>query len=172
MRRPRRLSARDDGGPVWAYEFAWGAPDQSGDSPLPCRWGRRLGAFHSLEIPFFFGHDTVDGVLHLLLFKESNRQGRKALSEAMMDYLGSFVRAGDPNRPGSGLPLWQPWSNDPGGPKCVVLDADKRETRIGMMNVEETEAGVSEAIGRDLPPGLAAETRAYLMRAGFSWGPR
>lgn len=168
----RRLSAREDGGPVWAYEFAWGAPDAAGRSPLPCRWGRKLGAFHTLEIPFFFGHDTVNMVMHLVLFTESNRPGREALSSAMAAYLGSFVRGGNPNPPGSPLPRWEPWSNEPGGPKSLVLDADRRAARIGMTREELTEEGVFESIGRELPAELAARTREYLLRSGFAWGPR
>jgi len=147
------------------YEFAWGAPDAKGESPMPGSWGRRLGAFHSLEIPFFLGHDTVDAVLHLALFTAGNRPGRKALSSAMMDYVASFIRTGDPNRPGSGLPRWLPWSNEPGAPKGIVFDADRRAPRIGMTSVEVTVDGVFAAIDSDLPASLAAKTRENLARS-------
>ena len=160
----RRVRGRSDAASVYAYEFAWGAPDAKGESPMPGSWGRRLGAFHSLEIPFFLGHDTVDVVLHLALFTAGNRPGRKALSSAMMDYVASFIRTGDPNRPGSGLPQWLPWSNESGAPKGIVFDADRRAPRIGMTSVELTVDGVLAAIDRDLPASLAAETREYLAR--------
>ncbi|MBE3064839.1 MAG: carboxylesterase family protein, partial [Spirochaetes bacterium] len=161
----RRVRGRGDAAPVYAYEFAWGAPDAKGESPMPGSWGRRLGAFHSLEIPFFLGHDTVDVALHLALFTAGNRPGRKALSSAMMDYVAGFIRTGDPNRPGSGLPQWLPWSSEPGAPKAIVFDADRRAPRIGMTSVEVTVEGVLAAIDRDLPASLAAKTREYLARS-------
>jgi para-nitrobenzyl esterase len=161
----RRVRGRGDAAPVYVYEFAWGAPDAKGESPMPGSWGRRLGAFHSLEIPFFLGHDTVDAVLHLALFTAGNRPGRKALSSAMMDYVASFIRTGDPNRPGSGLPRWLPWSNEPGAPKGIVFDADRRAPRIGMTSVEVTVDGVFAAIDSDLPASLAAKTRENLARS-------
>lgn len=99
-------------------------------------------------------------------------EGLEALSSAMGACLGSFVREGDPNPPGSPLPRWEPWSNDPGGPKCLVLDADKRTARIGMMREELTEEGVFASIERELPAELAARTREYLLRSSFAWGPR
>ena len=101
-----------------------------------------------------------------------HRLGREALSTAMGAYLGSFVRSGDPNPPGSPLPRWESWSSESGGPKSLVLDADRRAARIGMTHEELTEEGVFESIERDLPAELAAHTREYLLRSGFSWGPR
>ena len=163
----RRISSRGDAAPVWAYEFAWGAPDETGASPMPGRWGRRLGAFHSLEIPFFLGHDTLDVALHPLVFTAANRPGRKALSAAMMGYAASFVRTGNPNPPGSDLPLWVPWSNESGAAKSLVLDAGPRVPRIGMSSVEETEGAVFEAIDSDLDASLAAKTREYLARPHY-----
>jgi hypothetical protein len=83
----------------------------------------------------------------------------------MMDYVASFIRTGDPNRPGSGLPRWLPWSNEPGAPKGIVFDADRRAPRIGMTSVEVTVDGVFAAIDSDLPASLAAKTRENLARS-------
>lgn len=58
----RAMSLHLDQPPVYAYRFDWGAPNENGDSPLPGNWGARLGSFHSLEIPFFLGTDTIDGL--------------------------------------------------------------------------------------------------------------
>jgi para-nitrobenzyl esterase len=168
----RRIAARPEAPRVWAYEFAWGAPDAAGASTMPCNRGRKFGAFHSLEIPFFLGHETVDVVLHPLVFTGANRPGRLALSAAMMDYAASFVRTGDPNRPGSGLPAWQPWSLEEGGPKSIVLDAGLAETRISLSGVELTEEGVFAAIDRELPADLAARTREYLQKTHYPSGSR
>ncbi len=141
-------------------------------STLPCGRGRRFGAFHSLEIPFFLGHETLDVLLHPLLFTGANRPGRLALTAAMMDYAASFVRTGNPNRPGSDLPLWQPWSTTEGGPKGLVLDAGLAAARIGMSEVELTDGGVFAAMDRELPPALAALTRERLLRTHYPAGSR
>ena len=78
------------------------------------------------SIPFFLGNDTIFGALQILLFTPANRPGRKALSAAMMEYLASFARTGNPNPPGSSLPAWQPWSNEAGTMKALVFDAQRR----------------------------------------------
>ena len=168
----RRIAARPDAPPVYAYEFAWGAPGEDGQSTMPCSWGRRLGAFHSLEIPFFLGHETVDAALHHLVFTCANRPGRLALTDAMMRYAASFVRTGDPGRPGPGLPAWQPWSTTEGGPTCIVLDADARAVRLAMSEAELTEDRVFEALDRELSPELAAKTREYLASSAYPSGSR
>lgn len=159
----RRLSAQPDQPPVYAYLFSWGAPDAEGNSPLPGRWGERLGAFHSLEVPFFLGTDTVNGrFVGSLLFTRKNQAGRTALSAAMMRYVASFVRNGDPNVDSGSLPHWQAWSNEPGAQKCVVLDVRGDELDIRMTDADLTPAGVDEAMKRDLPPELYPGAAAFM----------
>jgi para-nitrobenzyl esterase len=154
----RRLTSHPDQPPVYAYLFSWGAPDARGKSPMPGNWGRRLGAFHSLEIPFFLGTDTLEGVLQVLLFTRQNAPGRKALSGAMMDYLAQFARTGNPNRPGSGLPEWAAWTNVPGAPRSIVFDATADAARISMSGIELTDDGVLAAVSSDLPEPLRTRT--------------
>jgi para-nitrobenzyl esterase len=168
----RRLSANPDQPPVYAYEFDWGAPDAQGRSVLPGSWGRRLGAFHSLEIPFFLGADTLEGVLQGLLFTRRNEPGRKALSAAMMDYAASFARTGNPNRPGSGLPAWDPWTNVPGAPRLLVLDADEKATKIAMSSLELTDDGVMQSLQAELTEPLRSQVRAYLVKSHMPAGVR
>jgi para-nitrobenzyl esterase len=158
----RRLASHADQPPVYAYLFSWGAPDAQGKSPMPGNWGRRLGAFHSLEIPFFLGTDTLEGVLQALLFTRQNAPGRKALSGAMMDYLAQFARTGNPNRPGSGLPEWAPWTNAPGAPRSIVFDATADASRISMSGIELTDEGVLAAVSAELPEPLRTRTLAAL----------
>jgi len=100
----RRLVGNVDQPPVFAYQFRWGTLDRQGKSPLPNQWGTELGAFHSLDIPFFLGHDSVLGVFQAVLFSPRNEPGRKALSAAMMRYLARFARTGDPNPLDGSLP--------------------------------------------------------------------
>jgi para-nitrobenzyl esterase len=157
----RLLRSQPDQPPVYAYQFAWGAPDEHGKGTLPGNWGARLGAFHSLEIPFFLGTDTLDGALQLLLFTHGNEPGRKALSSAMMDYLAQFTRTGDPNRPGSGLPAWAPWTNVPGVEKCMILDARGDSAALTMSPIELTDRDVMDSVSALSEP-LRAQTLQYL----------
>jgi para-nitrobenzyl esterase len=157
----RLLTSHSDQPPVYAYQFCWGAPDAQGKGTLPGTWGTRLGAFHSLEIPFFLGTDTLEGVLQTVFFTARNEPGRKALSDAMMDYVAAFARTGDPNRPGSGLPAWSPWNNDQGAEKCMIFDARDDSRSLAMSPTELTDQGVMDSAGL-LPEPLRSETLRYL----------
>jgi carboxylesterase type B len=69
-----------------------------------------------------------------------------ALSNAMMDYWSEFARTGNPNRQGSGLPKWSPWSNIQGFPKTLLLDADLEKTKITMGRSELTQEMIDGAL--------------------------
>jgi para-nitrobenzyl esterase len=156
----RRLTRHPDQPPVYAYQFSWGAMREDGSSVLPDAWGRRLGAFHSLEIPFFLGTETLEGVLQLFLFTRQNEAGRKALSRDMMGCVARFVRTGDPNKSASGGddPRWMPWTNAPGAPKCIIFDARGSAPAIAMSDVELTDAGVMNSLRDTLPEPLRGQT--------------
>jgi para-nitrobenzyl esterase len=158
----RLLTSHPDQPPVYAYQFGWGAPDANGKSPLPGTWGTRLGAFHSLEIPFFLGNDTLEGALQLILFTYENQPGRRALSAAMMDYIAQFTRTGDPNRPGSGLPEWTPWTDAAGTGRCMMFDVNGDSPSLVMSPMELTDQGVMDAVNA-LPEPLRSQIREYLV---------
>ena len=130
---------------------------------MPGKWGFRLGATHSLDVPFFLGHDTFNGkILGSLVYSRKNRPGREALSEAMMDYLISFIHTGDPEGgwKREDLPQWQPWSNEPEGPKCLVFDADYKAAKIFMMREVYTTEGLLETYSATADPELFEEAKA------------
>ena len=158
----RRLSVQPGQPPVYAYHFRWGSLRDDGTSVLPGPWGRRLGSFHSLEIPFFLGTDTVDWVLQVLLFSRKNAPGRRALSDVMMRFIARFIRTGDPN--GDGLPSWPAWSNDDGGPKSLVLDADFDKPVVAVSVIEYTreqaEAALRTAVGDEVAAAIAGRRGA------------
>jgi len=168
----RRLAATAGQPPVYAYLFAWGAPDKQGSSPLPGKWGQRLGAFHSIEIPFFLGTNTIEGALFgSVLNTRANRAGREALSSAMQRYLVAFLRTGDPNPDGTGeaqpaafLPHWAAWSNAAGGPKSILFDVRGEEPDIRMLDREVTLEGIEAAMQAELSPELLEATRQILAR--------
>jgi para-nitrobenzyl esterase len=158
----RRLVAHPDQPPVYAYQFRWGTLDPQGNSPLPGTWGSELGAFHSLDIPFFLGNDSVLGVFQIFLFTWRNEPGRKALSASMMRYLARFARTGDPNMPGENLPEWEPWSTDRDGPKYIIFDTHGDAPTIMMSNEELTDQEVMDAARQQLPEPLRTRTLRYL----------
>jgi para-nitrobenzyl esterase len=163
----RRLAAHADQPPVYAYRFDWGAADAHGKSPLPGNWGRKLGAFHSLEVPFFLGRDTLNGFMHLLLFAGQNAPGRRALSTAMMEYAARFARTGNPNAPGtgSGTGEWTPWVNARGVPKCILFDTQGDLPSITMSDVELSEDAVMAEVKADLAEPLRSRTLDFLSRS-------
>lgn len=165
----RRLSTHPDQPPVYAYRFDWGAADARGNSPLPGNWGRKLGAFHSLDVPFFLGRDTLNGVMHLLLFTGQNGPGRKALSGAMMEYVARFARTGNPNvqaaDSGAEAAEWKPWENAPGAPKCILFDTEGDSPSIIMSTIERTEEAVMAEVRTDLAEPLRSRTLDFLSRS-------
>ena len=97
------------------------------------------------------------------VFSRKNKPGRIDLSEAMMDYLISFVHTGNPNGDRATLPVWEPWSTDPGGPKSLILDADYERALIYMMNNEYTLEQILEKHASRAEPGLFEEARSIIM---------
>jgi para-nitrobenzyl esterase len=166
------LAANSGQPPVYTYRFDWGAPDAEGKSVLPGAWGKRLGAFHGLEVPFFFGNDTILGVLQAFLFTTENEKGRKALSVAMMQYLASFARTGNPNLPGSTLPKWLPWSTRPGTMKSLVFNAGPDALAITISTEELTDAVVLKAVNTDLVEPLRGNVLRYLDQMKNPWNLR
>jgi para-nitrobenzyl esterase len=133
----RRLTA--GGNPTsYGYLFRWGW--DGGDHPSPIRGslGWRLGAAHGMDIPFFLngGERAVMGGDRI--FDDDNRSGRVELATAMAGYVRNFVHHGIPSAPDHTLAEWAPWSNDEGGPKLIVFDADHQRALIHMGHDELT----------------------------------
>jgi len=158
----RKLRSYPDQPGVYVYQFLWGAGGDTGESPIPDPWGFKLGAAHSLDVPFFLGSDTWNVYMTSWVFTEENRPGREALSNAMMAYVAQFARTGDPNEPGSDLLTWGPWSNDEGEWKCILFDAGYDATDIEMSTVELTQSGVLEAMKSEVSEPLYSEAFEYL----------
>jgi len=106
------LSADQD---VYVYEFAWN------EEPEPFDF--LIGAAHTMDIPFVFGNFVSNkGSYSRYAWSKANREARVELSSAMMIYYAQFARTGNPNPPGSDLPEWTPWNNDPEEPKRIIFD--------------------------------------------------
>ena len=139
----RILRSNADQPMIYAYQFLWGAGGMK-KSVMPFPMNLLLGACHAMEIDFVFGTEAVS--LGGYAFDEKNRPGRVALSNAMMDYWAQFARTGNPNREGSGLPEWKPWSNTEGFPKTILLDADFNNLKIEMSMKELTDEAIEKAL--------------------------
>jgi len=155
----RDLTSNEDQPDVYVYQFSWGAVGEDGESVIPDPWGTNLGAFHGLDIPFFFGNYVFYDPLSDYIFTEENAPGREALSEAMMEYVARFARTGDPNPADGDLTEWQPWTNTAGEPKCILLDASLTASQIDMSDIELTREGVIASAD--------PEVLALLESAGF-----
>jgi para-nitrobenzyl esterase len=155
----RDLRSNADQPEIYAYQFLWGSVGPDGQSVIPEPWGKNLGAFHGLDVPFFFGNYVFYDPLSDYIFTAENAPGREALSEAMMEYVAQFARTGDPNPADGSLTEWKPWSNAAGEPKCILLDASLSATRISMSDIELTQ---QEVIATADP-----EVLALLKSAGF-----
>jgi len=116
---------------VFAYEFDYGAYNPDGYNAWPYPFSVMLGAMHTIEMPFLYGDWNFYG-LGPFIFRSDNQEGWLALSDSMVAYWASFVRTGKPRDP-SGV-LWRPWSNEEGGPKRILLDADATQSLIQMSN--------------------------------------
>lgn len=106
--------------PVWGYRFDWDEEDKLLGTDL----GELLGAGHSLEIPFVFGHFKLLGSFDKFAFTKRNAAGRITLSDAMMSYWVNFAATGAPGRGVDGkLPLWSAWSSAPTADRLILFDS-------------------------------------------------
>jgi len=139
---------------VYCYEFKWGG---KGSGPAPFDF--LIGAGHTFDLPFFFGwdHDCFGNIS----FTKENEKGRKDLQKSIMSYVASFAASGNPNKPKSGLPKWELWSNKAGEPKRIIFDADYKQAKISMMNEEHTKEDVLNQIN-SLPASLRDMIKALL----------
>jgi para-nitrobenzyl esterase len=160
----RELSSHPDQPNVYVYQFLWGSGGDTGTSVIPAPWGFKLGACHSLDIPFFFGNDIWNSPLDKLVFTKDNQAGREALSSAMMSYVAQFARTGDPNKPGASLTEWSPWSNAANGPKCILFNVQGDLPDLNMSNVELTESGVKARLASEVPEPQYSEIIQYLRK--------
>ncbi len=101
---------------VYAYRFDW---DEEG-SFLFANYSKLLGAAHSWEIPFVFANWNYAGRLDRVLWNNGNREGRLALSDAMMGYWAEFARTGNPGTGNRDNTAWLPH----GAAGRIVFDTD------------------------------------------------
>jgi para-nitrobenzyl esterase len=161
------LASHEDQPPVYVYRFDWGAINADRESPEPGDWPTKLGAFHSLEIPFFLGTDTVLGSFMTgNLFTEQNKEGRIRLSQTIGEYLGNFSRSGDPNKHSSPsqekLPEWKPWTADNRERSTIVFDVKGSDPAISFIRGVLTKEAVMAEMEKELSPEIFTEVSKRL----------
>lgn len=146
---------------VWAYRFDW---DEEG-RVLFTDLGKLLGAGHSLEIPFVFGHFELLGAFDRFAFTKRNAPGRIALSDAMMSYWVNFAATGAPGRGVDGaLPEWKAWSNASGADRIMLLDSPAGGG-VRMSADQETSARIAADLLADKRLKTPARRCAVLARS-------
>ena len=159
----RRMSKHQSD--VYGYSFNWGEEDVR-----PGGIGFVYGAAHALEIPFFQGNADRPGINEfdwqvVAGFTDKNLPGRQALTTSIVSYIAQFVRTGNPNQAGSGLPKWQRWSNHVGGPKAIILDAGVMDANIKMDTTEVSMASVRYALETE---SQEVQTHTRLLSAPYA----
>lgn len=125
-----QISGNQNHPPVYAYRFDWGTLDEEGSSPLPGNWGKRLGSFHTLEIPFFLGTESINGPLFTsLLFNRNNQKSRDLLTDEIMEYLRNFMYTGNPNGEKPMSLEWPQWDEKH---QYIVFNGDENELDISL----------------------------------------
>jgi carboxylesterase type B len=103
---------------IWYYRFDW--------DELPAPFNDIYGAAHAFDLPFMFGN-FGPSLYANISFTQANRNGRLALSDAMMRSLGAFARTGDPNNAALGV-TWPVW------PATLLFDATPTAKAISVSN--------------------------------------
>ena len=166
-----RLAGLDDMPQVYVYRFNWGSTDENGNSPLPANFSDTGGAFHSSEISFMMGNEDVFifPAYTSIFFYDENAASRTTMSEVMVSYWSNFAYRGDPN--GNSLPIWEPWSNAPAGPKAVTLDVSYADNspRVEPDPTVYTEETVYAAARANLEGDILAEVLRLLDARFGDW---
>ncbi|HSW07403.1 carboxylesterase/lipase family protein [Aquabacterium sp.] len=101
---------------VWHYQFDW--------AQEPAPWNTVYGAAHAFDLPFVFGN-FGPSLFSNASNSAANQPGRLALSNAMMQTIGAFMRNGDPNNAALGV-TWPAW------PAQLHFDATLTQPKISV----------------------------------------
>jgi len=158
---PISALASRSGPPVFAYRFDWDEEPRV----LGVDLAKLLGAAHALDLLFVFGQTDL-GFANRFIYDDPESAER--LSHAMRSYWANFAYTHDPDRGrNDDLPDWEPWSNEEGEPKYLILDSD-RDGGIEVGTDRLDPATVLARVERD--PRLASdEERCRVFRNFVLW---
>lgn len=116
------------------------------------------GSVHGIWIPFVTGY--ADATTKEFPQGSFTYPGTLALADTLQQYIGNFMRTGNPN--GKGLPLWKQWSPAPQGPTQLLVDADRSKARYTQTYGHGTYETILEEMEKDST--LEAKDKEYLVR--------
>ena len=107
--------------PIYTCDFDFGTDEEL----MGKEQANLIGASHGVFIPFLSGiaagSAAGDGSAY-------EYEGPKELTQEFQDYIGNFLRTGDPN--GDGLVTWEAWTGAEEGPSQLLLNADKDQAIV------------------------------------------
>ncbi|WP_302360639.1 carboxylesterase family protein [uncultured Megasphaera sp.] len=111
-----QMSSHYGSTPIYTMIIAYGEnPDIVGEKAALLS-----GSVHGIWIPFVTGYATATATGYPA--GSFDNAGALALTDAVQQYIGNFMRRGNPN--GKGLAPWKQWSPVADGPTQLVVNAD------------------------------------------------
>nr|WP_231939308.1 carboxylesterase family protein [Dialister massiliensis] len=104
-----------------------------------------LGSVHGIWIPCVTGRatsTTADFPIHAF-----DNTGFQDMKRMIQQYIGNFMRTGNPN--GNGLPEWQKWMTAKDGFGSLVIHTDGNTAAAGQITAHETYEDVIRALEAD-----------------------
>jgi para-nitrobenzyl esterase len=104
-----------------------------------------LGSVHGIWIPCVTGRatsTTADFPIHAF-----DNPGFQDMKRMIQQYIGNFMRTGNPN--GNGLPEWQKWMTAKDGFGSLVIHTDGNTAAAGQITAHETYEDVIRALEAD-----------------------
>ena len=113
---PAKIISQTSAPAFYSYRFDWDESPSNWLVDLPAL----VGAAHGFEVSFVFG-DFTGGIPLAVMYDKNNAQGRRELSQTMMDYWAAFAHRGNPGKGLSGQQnQWLPWRTQ--GKNLMILD--------------------------------------------------
>jgi para-nitrobenzyl esterase len=110
------VAASEKEPPAYLYRFDY--DDQ--------KYGKYMGSFHALEIPFVFG--SLEDIFGLKLINEKNIDSAQEMSRIVQSYWVNFAKTGNPNGPD--LPEWPEFEKE--SSMIMILDNNTRAEKTNM----------------------------------------
>lgn len=116
------------------------------------------GSVHGIWIPFVTGYTTATTKGYPA--GSFDNAGALALTDTIQQYIGNFMRSGNPN--GKGLPEWKPWSPNAEGASQLVVNADRTRAWYTQTYGHQTGDTILKELEQDTT--LEPQAKEYIIR--------